>query len=148
MARAPFTIHGTYQLRVRGRLILSEIVGPWNIEMLDDFASQFAPLAAQLGASGPIGSLGIHTGSLLTSPESNARLRKMVTHGKAHYQLRCCATVTAPDVEGFILARSMLEPIYAGVVPFRVFDRLEPAVQWMETVLRAEGLGRSGDPCL
>ena len=137
MHKSIFVPHGEFQIRTEGQVIISEIQGPWNVEMMRAWGQSFGPVAQALCAQGPVGSIGVYSYSLLTSPDSIALLGKLLRYGVAHYQVECTADVYDASVEGHTLAPLMFRKVYEGVVPSRSFVRVADAMLWVNSVLSA-----------
>ncbi|OYU45804.1 MAG: hypothetical protein CFE44_05595 [Burkholderiales bacterium PBB4] len=135
MHKSIFVPHGEFKIRTEGQVIISEIHGPWNVEMMRAWGQSFAPVAQALCVSGPVGSIGAYSHSLLTSPDSIALLGKLLRYGVEHYQVACTADVYDASVEGYVLGPRIFKSVYEGVVPSRSFARLADAVSWVNTVL-------------
>ena len=118
-------------MEVDGRIVISEIEGPWNLELVEAWAIPAARLYAKLGASGRCGGIGVHTKSLLTSPQSIRRLRELTALAVANHNIAACAVVGAAGVEGYQLAPTFMARIYEGIVPFEMFDSVERAKVWV-----------------
>lgn len=87
--------------------------------------TSLARLQPPLCARGPIASVGVFRGSLLTSPEAITLLGQLTRLGVNHFRLAANAWVVDPSVEGYALAHTIFDSVYSGVVPFEVFDTLE-----------------------
>lgn len=120
-------------MQVQGQIIVLEIFGPWNVEQMAAWGNEFGALAAPLCARGPIVSVGVFRGSLLTSPEAITLLGQLTRLGVNHFRLAANAWVVDPSVEGYALAHTIFDSVYSGVVPFEVFDTLEAAMEFVET---------------
>ncbi|PWF54940.1 hypothetical protein [Massilia glaciei] len=134
-----FQAHGEFKTHVDGHLIVSEVAGPWNKELVEDWA---ADAFNQLKAAPPAGALvgiTIIRGSILCTPEALDALARAVRYGANHLDCIGNCIVAADDVE----ARSLLEPIYArlyiGVTPYRFFRDFDTARQWAFALLAEKG---------
>lgn len=131
-----FRPHGKFLSRVEGRLIVTEITGPWNKELVEHWAMESHPLAKSLGAH--VGIAVIH-GSMLCTPDALMVLRRAAEH--AAVALDCVAHVIVADktVEG----RDFIEPsfirTYEGVLPLAIFYTLDDARAWSLARLAEQG---------
>ncbi len=133
---SPFRAHGTFLSRVEGRLIISDVTGPWNKELVEQWALEAGPVARQLGPH--IGIAVIH-GSMLCTPEALLVLRQAARHARASLACVAHAIVAAPSVEG----RDFVEPnfirAYDGVLPLAIFYTLDEARAWALARLAEQG---------
>ena len=130
-----FAPHGQFDAYVDGRIVISEVTGPWNKELIDEWALAVYPLAKTVSADGPHAGIAIIHGSLLCPPDALEELRKAVLYSAQHLDNVGHAIVADASVEGRnLLARTFAE-LYTGVVPYRMFDALLPAKEWINTLL-------------
>ena len=133
---ATFRPHGSFSTRVEGSLIISDITGPWNKELVAAWALQCYPMATALSKSGPYVGIAVISGSMLCPPDAMEALRRAVKYSAT--SLRCTAHVIVADagVDG----RDFLEPVFAriyeGVVAHRIFYDLDAARAWSLDHLR------------
>jgi hypothetical protein len=135
MTESEFHPHGDFLIRRDGQVLVSEVTGPWNAELVALWAKQIYPYARELAAQGPHAGIAIVRQSMVTSPEALAKLRQIVAYSVAN--LRCVAHVIVADrsVEG----RSLLEPVFAkvyeGLCAHRLFEDYDPARAWVQALL-------------
>ena len=133
-SRSLFRAHGQFSTRVDGRLIISDVTGPWNKELVEEWALASQPVA--LGVGRHVGIAVIH-GSMLCTPEALQVLRRSAAY--AARVLDCVAHVIVADktVEG----RDFVEPsffkAYQDVLPLAMFYTLAEARAWSEALLDA-----------
>lgn len=138
MHKSIFVPHGQFSIRTQGQVVISEIHGPWNLEMMSAWGKSIAPITQALSATGPVGSVGVYFHSLLTSPDSLELLAKMLRFSVAHYRVVCTADVYDASVEGYVLGRRIFKPVYEGSVPNQSFATLDEALSWVNGYLDAE----------
>lgn len=130
-----FRPHGTFNTRIEGRLIVSEVTGPWNMELVQHWGKSCLPVATELAATGPWIGIAVIRESMLCPPEALAALRRIVAHSAT--QLHCAAhvIVAGPEVDG----RDFLEPIFArvyeGLVEHAIFYTFDEARAWSLALL-------------
>jgi hypothetical protein len=100
MAFGTFSPHGTFHIRLEGQILVQEVGGPWNLEMVNVWASSLLPYAHQLEARGRWSALVVFEGSLLTSPDAIQRMRQFVNYSTQSFCEVACAAAASPEVEG------------------------------------------------
>ncbi len=134
-----FRAHGSIQTRIDGRLIVSEITGPWNRELVDDWALHTYHDALKLSETGPWVALGIFLESMMCTPDALDSIRRTVQYSAV--KLRCVgyAIVADPAVEGRDLMAPTFAAIYHDLVPFKMFSDVDAARVWSQEQLRLNG---------
>ncbi len=131
-----FVPHGRFVAYVDDRLVISEVTGPWNRELIDAWAQALHPLAKAACADGPHVGIAVIHGSLLCPPDALEGLRKVVAYSVRHLDNIGHAIVADSGVEGRGLLAQTFAKIYDGLVPYRLFDDLPAAKQWGQDLLR------------
>ena len=126
-----FKPHGAFLARYEGRILVQHIEGPWNEQMVAQWAPALAPFAAELEAGGAWAALAVFHRSVLTSPEAFKRMRKAIEYSTRRMKVVAHAVVAATDVEGQLFAKSILEPVYRGLTPIGFFTTQEEAEPWL-----------------
>ncbi|MES2322669.1 MAG: hypothetical protein V4633_10445 [Pseudomonadota bacterium] len=134
-----FWPHGEYQLRLEGRVLVSELVGPWNLELVDNWMKAAHPMVKELAATGPHVHMTIVTGSLLCTPESLDRLADVIIYTTAKMQCIGNPVVAAANVEGRALFEQMYARIYDGSPPRGLFLDYASAKAWSLKLLAEKG---------
>ncbi|MES2017662.1 MAG: hypothetical protein V4484_14320 [Pseudomonadota bacterium] len=135
----PFAAHGEFKAHVEGRIIVSEVVGPWNKELVDKWSRVMYGYAKQLSASGPhVGIARIHT-SMMCPPDALQAMRQAVLFGNERLGSIGNALVADPGVEGRALMLPMYEQLYLGGNPYAFFHDLDSATAWALALLAAKG---------
>lgn len=83
MAKA-FPTHGKYKIYCDGRLLVSEVVGPWNIEFIREWSIASIPLCEELKAKAPWIAVAMISGSMLATPEAMDALHKVIRNSVQH----------------------------------------------------------------
>ncbi|UUZ49455.1 hypothetical protein LP420_03915 [Massilia sp. B-10] len=86
-----FRPHGKFATRVDGRLIISEVTGPWNKELVQYWGQRCLPEATLVAAGGPWVGIAIIHESMLCPPDALAVLRRIAAHSAS--ALQCAAHV-------------------------------------------------------
>ena len=134
-----FNPHGEYKLRLEGRVLISELVGPWNLELVDAWMKAAHPMVKELAATGPHVHMTIVTGSLLCTPEALDRLAAVIVYTTAQMQCVGNPVVAAANVEGRALFEPMYARIYHGSPPRGLFLDYASAKAWSLAVLAEKG---------
>lgn len=134
-----FQPHGEYKLRLEGRVLISELVGPWNLELVDTWMKAAHPMVKELAATGPHVHMTIVTGSLLCPPEALDRLAEVIVYTTAKMQCIGNPVVAAANVEGRALFEPMYARIYDGSPPRGLFLDYESAMAWSRELLAEKG---------
>lgn len=113
----PFAQHGEFSIHVEGRMIVSDVLGPWNRELVDNWARQGHGIAKALAASGPYVGINIIRGSMLCPPEAFEAMRAVVEYATAKF--KCVGNVLVADanVEGRELLLGTYARLYDGLTP-------------------------------
>jgi hypothetical protein len=134
-----FRPHGEYKLRLEGRVLISELAGPWNIELVDTWMKAAHPMVKQLAATGPHVHMTIVTGSLLCPPDALDRLAAVIVYTTAKMQCIGNPVVAAANVEGRALFEPMYARIYDGSPPRGLFLDYASAKAWSLELLAEKG---------
>lgn len=134
-----FRPHGKFTTHVEGRLIVSEVTGPWNKELVEFWGARCLPDAKALGASGPWVGIAVIRESMLCPPSAIDSLRRIAQYSGA--KLNCLAHVIVADAS--VDGRDFLEPafarIYEGAVEHAIFYTFDEARAWSLALLRSKG---------
>jgi hypothetical protein len=130
-----FRPHGAFHTRVEGRLIISQVTGPWNKELVCYWGQRCLPEATVLAASGPWVGIAVIAESMLCPPDALAMLRRIAGHSATH--LRCIAhvIVAGPEVDGRDFLEPMFARVYEGLVEHAIFYTFEEARAWSLALL-------------
>lgn len=131
--------HGEYKLRLEGRVLVSELIGPWNLELVDIWMKAAHPFVKELADTGPHVHMTIVTGSLLCPPEALDRLAGVIVYTTNKMQCIGNPVVAAADVEGRALFEPMYARIYDGSPPRGLFLDYASAKAWSLELLAAKG---------
>ncbi len=134
-----FRPHGEFKLRLEGRVLVSELAGPWNLELVDTWMKAAHPFVKQLAATGPHVHMTIVTGSLLCPPDALDRLAAVIVYTTAKMQCVGNPVVAADNVEGRALFEPMYARIYDGSPPRGLFLDYDSAMAWSLERLAEKG---------
>lgn len=126
----PFPAHGDFALRQDGRLLMSDLTGPWNLERVDRYRIEVAPHVARLAAKGPWAQIAVCHRSELAPQDALLALADSARLLAGQYHRVAIAYVLPPGVEGHGLMESVLTRLYGGFQTAACFDALAPACTW------------------
>ncbi len=130
-----FPPHGKYKIYLDGRLLVSEVVGPWNIEFIRDWSTAAIPLCEELKDQAPWVAVAMISGSMLATPEAMDALRKVIKNSVQHYGCIAHVLVARPNVAGRGIVEWAFQKTYDGLSQSAFFDDYESAKAWSLTLL-------------
>lgn len=133
-----FEAHGQFRTWVEGRLIFSDVVGPWNRELVDQCAAELLAHALALGG-GPHVGVAIVRESILCPPDAFEALRRMIVYSAAHLHCIGNVIVAGPDVEGRRLMRPLYQGLYNGRTAHCLADDEQSGRAWAMALLAQHG---------
>ena len=133
-----FLAHGDFTAQVEGRLIISEVNGPWNLELVVSWCDALYPVARALSAGGPHVGIAVIHHSLMCPPDAFAYLRRAITYSARHLGCIGNCIVHAPEVDGASLMEAMYMPVYQNLTPHLFCDSLDQARSWGLQLLAAK----------
>lgn len=119
--------------------MISEVTGPWNKELVEEWAYGSQPLALALSKQGPHIGIAVISGSMLCTPEALKVLRQAARY--AATELHCVAHVIVADktVDGRDFVESNFMRAYEGVLELAFFYTLDEARAWSLARLQQAG---------
>lgn len=130
-----FQVHGEVSLQRQGQILIANIQGPWNIELIGRYRAEMGPFVRDLAAVGPWGLIIVLHGEAACPPDALALIRQGAIEQAKNWQRVCTAYVIAPDVVGYRLMDRVWHGIYQDVIPCEIFEQREAAVAWTERML-------------
>lgn len=130
-----FPPHGHFDIRVDGRIVVTEVDGPWNVQLVRNWIEATVPYCHAMAKGGPWAGIAIVRGSMLCTPEAMALLGRAVANGVKHYNCVAHVVVAAPHVEGRGIVEPAFRQIYEGVCAYHFFDEYAEAKHWTEQLL-------------
>jgi hypothetical protein len=128
---AIFRPHGKFQIWTEGQLLLTELTGPWNRELVEYWAAQAFELANTFSLERPYIGITIVHESILCPADAIDRIARAIQVSRT--KLHCIENVivAADSVEGKELVRSTYQRI--GLRHF--FSDLDSAKAWAEQMI-------------
>jgi hypothetical protein len=131
-----FRMHGSFSNRCEGALLISEVEGPWNIELVTNWSKDCYAHALDLSRSGqPWVWIGVIHGSMVCPPDALLLMKKAALHGAEHLGVIANAVVASSEVEGFFLMKSAYAKLYHDCGLYSQFDNLKEAQTWATGLL-------------
>jgi hypothetical protein len=136
---ASFQPHGEFTVRLDGRIIVSEVLGPWNREAVLNWVREVHVLAKMLATTGPHVGLAVVRGSLLCPPDALEAMREALTYATSKLQCVGNGIVADASVEGRDLLLGTYARIYEDSAPHRFFHEYDSAKLWALQLLAQRG---------
>lgn len=125
-----FRVHGSIDIRREGQVLIAEIGGPWNLELIELYRKRMMPFAIEMAADGAWGLILVIHGAALCPPDAIEGIRRGVREHAEQWKRACTSYVIAPDVIGHRVLDRVWRGIYDGIMPVGIFDTLEEAQAW------------------
>lgn len=136
----PFPAHGSASYRTEGRLLVADIDGPWNLELIQQYHAGMRPFIEQLSKQGPWGLVIVIHRAAACPPDAMALIRQGAIAQSLTTKRVCAAYVIAPGLPGYRIMDRFWRKIYVGVHPFEIFDELDAAILWANEIVSAATL--------
>jgi hypothetical protein len=132
-----FKPHGVFAIHREGQVIVVEAAGPWNVELIQNYARDVIPLTRDVAADGPWGAVVLVKHSVLFTLDAAAALREAGFRTAKASGRVAVAYVIPPDVEGALLAPEIIRSIYEGMNPWAIFTETREAMDWVHAQIEA-----------
>jgi hypothetical protein len=142
-----FQAHGKFSIFRDDTILVTHLIGPWNIELIHSWAKAALPYSLEMQKIGTWGAIAIITESMLCPPDAMAELRKNVAYSVRRLGCNSHSIVAQPDVTGRGIIEPVFQRVYEGLCVSDFFDDYDSAKQWthLQTKIeldRLEKLGR------
>ncbi len=127
--------HGDFSLRIDGRVLVTEVRGPWNAELIHLWAKAALHPSEEMHKLGAWGGIAIITESMLSTPEALEQLAKVVRYGVQNLGCIAQVVVAAPDVLGRGIVEAGFVRIYEGLCAYNFFDDYASAKAWLDALI-------------
>jgi|GEM_PF-1974135 len=134
-----FRPHGQYRVRREGQLVLTDVTGPWNRELVELWALAAHPYAEAAGRDGPYVGIAIIRESMLCPPDALVALADAIRYTAIHQNCIAQLIVAGREVEGRDLVEPAYAPLYAGVMASGFFYDLADALTEARALLARRG---------
>lgn len=136
-----FRIHGSVDIRREGQMLIADIGGPWNAELIDHYRLCMSRPVREVSADGGWGLILVIHGAALCPPDALEGIRRGLIEHAGKRLRRCTSYVIAPDVAGYHVMDRLWRSLYEGVMPLGIFETLDAAQVWTARQLElADGL--------
>lgn len=127
-----FRPHGRFKIWIEGPLLLTEVTGPWNRELVDHWATQALQLASTYSVDRPYVAITTVFASILCPADALERIKQAIDFSQR--ELPCIANLIVADasVEG----RELVKENYARIGLPGFFEDLESAKNWAQQALQ------------
>lgn len=125
-----FRVHGSVDFHRDGQILIADIGGPWNIELIDLYRQRIAEYVPALAEGGVWGLILIIHGAALCPPDAIEGIRQGVREQAEKWKRVCTSYVIAPEVIGHRVMDRVWRGIYEHIMPVGIFDTLEEALHW------------------
>jgi len=142
-----FPAHGSASFRIEGRLLLADIDGPWNLELIQQYHHGMRPLIEQLAKDGPWALVIVIHRAAACPPDALELIRQGAIAQSQTSRRVGAAYVIAPEVPGYRVMDRFWRRIYAGVHPFEIFEALDAATAWASEKVAAAGRQEAPGSC-
>ncbi len=115
--------------------MVSEIIGPWNLEFIREWSTASIPYCEQMRAGGPWVAVAMISGSMLATPEAMDALRKVIVNSRQIYGCVGHALVAAPDVAGRGIVELAFERSYGDITSTAFLNDYASAKAWAQKLL-------------
>ena len=130
-----FPAHGKISLQIHERILIAEVEGPWNEELIYKYQAMMQPAVEELSDNGSWGLIVVIRNEALCPPEAVAAIHKGVEIQARRYSRACTAYVISPNVEGYHILDNIWRSIYSPSFSFEIFESLEDAMQWTKMTI-------------
>ena len=131
-----FKPHGKFLLYRDDNILVTDITGPWNIELIKFWAKAAIPYSLEMQTIGVWGAVAIISESMLCSPDAMQALRKNVAYSV--HGLGCVSHCIVAEAD--VLGRGIVEPAferaYEGLCPSNFFYDYESAKLWTQSQIQ------------
>jgi hypothetical protein len=142
VAPGRFRPHGRVEFSTLGNILISEVIGPFNAELVNAVADTGVDQFQEFTRRGKWGDIIIFSGSAMASQEALAALTRNVSRNvNSGSHASATALVLAPDVEGAALMASHLMKCFIDggyatlAIPISLFERYDEALSWIQSTL-------------
>lgn len=131
-----FSVHGAVSFAQQGQILIADIQGPWNMELIELYKEKAAPYVQELSAKGAWGLI-IDIRNEASCPQDAVEgIRRGVIEQAANWHRVCTAYVIAPDVVGYHIMDRVWRGVYKDIIPFDIFEKREQALAWVGQILQ------------
>ncbi|MFZ6800700.1 hypothetical protein [Undibacterium sp. Di24W] len=127
-----FRPHGRFKVWTEGQLLLTEVTGPWNRELIDYWAQQARDLVVVFSTERPYVAITTVYESILCPADAIERIEQAVQHSRTNLPCLANVIVVAKDVDG----RDIVKRTYQRIGLEHIFEDFDSAKAWAEHILK------------
>ncbi len=129
-----FPVHGESTVTHTGQIVLAEVEGPWNLELIRLYRKQMAAVIPAVEKQGAwVLVVRLHR-TAICPMDAIDLIRQGIAQDADSHRVATCYVMT-PQLEGYLIMKPVWRKLYEGLMPFEVFESLEDAQQWAEQML-------------
>lgn len=132
-----FQPHGKFSLYRDGNILVTQLIGPWNIELIQAWAKATVPYTSEMQTLGTWGAVAIITESMLCPADAMEALRKSVAYSVRRLGCVSHCIVAKPDVAGRGIIEPVFKRVYEGLCASSFFDDYESAKLWTDRQIQS-----------
>ncbi len=129
-----FRPHGTFKTWVEDQFLLTEVTGPWNVELVEYWSQQALSLARQFSKDQPYVAITVVHESMLCSPEALEKIAAATEYGERYLPCLGHCVVAAKEVDGREVVRYMYEKIRLE----HIFEDMDEAIRWANGLIKED----------
>lgn len=133
-----FAAHGAVGFTRQEQVLIVDVQGPWNLELIDLYKEKMRPYVQDLSANGAWGLIIEIHGEASCPMDALEGIRLGVIDQAANWHRVCTAYVIAPEVRGYRLMDRLWRGIYRDVMPCEIFERRGDALAWIQNTLQVQ----------
>ncbi|MBD8528215.1 hypothetical protein [Pseudomarimonas arenosa] len=126
----PFAAHGDIRIDAEFPLLFTYVQGPWNIELVRQWAEQAIPHALGFAARGPWVGGAVIERSMLCTPDALELHRGVATRMVRQLGAVAAVHVALPGTEGADVMHGVFKAMFSGLCPYSQFKDPEEARRW------------------
>ncbi len=126
-----FRPHGKFKIWTEGALLLTEVIGPWNRELVLQWQKQAIVVAKELGQRAPYVGITIVRESILCPADAMEAIGQATSYALA--RLNCLANVVVAEHD--VVGRDVVQFAYEKIDVGHYFDDVETAKNWALALL-------------
>jgi hypothetical protein len=131
-----FRPHGRFKVWTEGQLLLTEITGPWNRELVEYWAEQARDLVTVFSPERPYVAISTVFESILCPADAIERIAQVVQHSRANLPCLANVIVVAKDVDGC----DIVKQTYQRIGLEHIFEDFDSAKAWAEQIIKEQQL--------
>ena len=129
-----FRPHGRFKVWTEGQLLLTEVTGPWNRELVDYWAQQALDLVTEFSPERPYVAITTIYESILCPADAIERIAQAVQRSRTNLPCLANVIVVAKDVDGC----DIVKQTYQRIGLEHIFEDFDNAKSWAEHLIKEQ----------